>query len=174
MNRFLLVPLVVLHIIIGFALCFTIPGCSKDSSPSSSGTTHNDEVDLGQLEQKIYTLVNKHRTDKGLPSLEWSEPVAVQCRIHSQNMASGEVMFGHDGFEERADSIRVALSFISIAENVASNWGFEDPAQTAFDEWEQNSVHVANIEGDFNITGVGVARNEIGSYYFTQIFVRRE
>jgi uncharacterized protein YkwD len=178
-NQLLQMVLTLSRFIVGLGIviivCLSIFGCSKNSSPSSpEKTSPDDKIDVGQLEQKVYTLVNQHRTEKGLPPLEWSESVAVQCRIHSQNMASGEVPFGDSGFEERADSIRVSLTFVSITENVASNWGFDDPAQTAFDDWGNNSVHMANIEGAYDITGVGAARSEIGSYYFTQIFIRRE
>lgn len=34
--------------------------------------------------------------------------------------------------------------------------------------------HLANITGDFDVTGIGVAANEKNEYYFTQIFLNTD
>ena len=57
-----------------------------------------------------------------------------------------------------------------VGENVATNQGFPDPAETAVQGWLDSPPHRENIEGDFNLAGVGIAENADGLFYFTQIF----
>jgi len=38
--------------------------------------------------------------------------------------------------------------------------------------WLSDAAHRANIEGSFNLTGVGVAEASNGVVYFTQLFIR--
>jgi uncharacterized protein YkwD len=86
-------------------------------------------------------------------------------------MASGRVPLGHSGFQQRVQMI--GIPFRGAAENVAYNMGYSDPAKQAVDGWIKSTGHRTNIEGNFNLTGVGVVRNARGEYYFTQIFIRQ-
>jgi uncharacterized protein YkwD len=52
--------------------------------------------------------------------------MSEQARIHSQNMASGKVPFGHQGFQQRVTA--VAIPYSSAAENVAYNQGYSEEA----------------------------------------------
>jgi uncharacterized protein YkwD len=88
-------------------------------------------------------------------------------------MAHGVVPFGHDGFIDRFNLIRMAIPSLSLmGENVALNRGFSNPGQKAVDSWLASPGHLDNIVGDYNLSGVGVAVNSKGEYYFTQIFVK--
>ncbi|MEB3337507.1 MAG: hypothetical protein VKJ46_08605 [Leptolyngbyaceae bacterium] len=33
--------------------------------------------------------------------------------------------------------------------------------------------HLKNIKGQYNLTGIGIAKDSQGKYYFTQIFILR-
>jgi uncharacterized protein YkwD len=88
-------------------------------------------------------------------------------------MASGQVPFSHQGFEERVRLSTKSIPFRSAAENVAYNQGFSDPGRQAVQGWIKSSGHRKNMEGNFNLTGIGVSKNARGEYYFTQIFIRR-
>jgi uncharacterized protein YkwD len=65
------------------------------------------------------------------------------------------------------------MSFKRSAENVASNKGHDQPALQAVEGWLASRRHRSNIEGPYDLTGVGVARNAAGEVYFTQMFVAR-
>ncbi|MFM6200937.1 MAG: CAP domain-containing protein, partial [Dolichospermum sp.] len=52
------------------------------------------------------------------------------------------------------------------------NQGHQDPAAQAVQGWLNSSGHLANIRGNYNQTGIGVARNNQGKIYFTQIFLQ--
>ncbi|HEV8050942.1 MAG TPA: CAP domain-containing protein [Parachlamydiaceae bacterium] len=125
------------------------------------------------LESEVFHLINRHRIANLLKPLKWSSPPAHLAREHSLNMANGAVPFGHQGAELRFDELRNKItSLTSFGENVAYNYGYSQPAQVAVNGWLASPGHYANIMGDYNLAGVGVAKNLKGEYYFTQIFVK--
>ena len=91
--------------------------------------------------------------------------------MHSQSMAQGQVEFSHQGFDQRAKVLSNKISYRRLAENVAYNQGYQDPAQKAVAGWIESEGHRQNMIGDYNLTGIGVAKNQQGEYYFTQIFI---
>jgi uncharacterized protein YkwD len=127
-------------------------------------------IDTTALEQSVFNQVNSYRTSQGLPRLTRNSAIDNQARIHSQDMASGRVPFGHTGFSQRIKAI--GISYASAGENVAYNMGATDPATRAVQGWLKSPGHLANIRGNFNKTGIGVATNSAGKVYFTQIFLR--
>ena len=127
-------------------------------------------IDTATLEQSVFTQINNYRASQGLPALTRNSAIENQARIHSQNMANGTVPFGHTGFSERIKAVGIPYS--SAGENVAYNQGYNDPATTAVQGWLKSPGHLANIRGNFEKTGIGVASNSRGEIYFTQIFFR--
>jgi uncharacterized protein YkwD len=122
------------------------------------------------LEQNAHNQINAYRKSKGLAAFTWNDAIAAQARKHSQDMASGRVPFGHQGFSTRIVATKIPYS--SAAENVAYNRGFADPATQAVQGWLKSPGHKRNIEGNYNLAGLGVARNAKGEIYFTQVFIR--
>jgi uncharacterized protein YkwD len=120
------------------------------------------------LEQDVHAAVNDHRATRGLRPLRWSEVVAEQAREHSRRMASGATSFGHRDFQKRVAAIGRKVKWQNAAENVAKSGSVE----SAVALWLRNRGHRGNIEGDFDLTGVGVARSSDGLLYFTQIFIK--
>jgi uncharacterized protein YkwD len=98
--------------------------------------------------------------------------ISAQARLHSQAMADGSASFSHQGFDDRVELISQILSYRSAAENLAYNQGYSDPVDAAVQGWIKSEGHRRNMVGEFNLTGVGIARNGAGEYYFTQIFIR--
>jgi uncharacterized protein YkwD len=126
-----------------------------------------------ELEQAVHAQINQYRSEQGLPPLEFNPKISEIARQHSQAMAAGQVPFSHDGFEQRGQAIAREIRYRSVAENVAYNQGFADPVTQAVEGWIESPGHLANIQGDFDMTGVGVIQNEQGEYYLTQLFVKR-
>jgi len=56
-----------------------------------------------------------------------------------------------------------------FAENVAAG---QPTAQSVMTAWLNSSGHKANIEGNYTHIGIGVAKDQNGSKYYTQIFYR--
>lgn len=123
-----------------------------------------------ELEGRILELINSYRSSLHLPPLHVRPLLTEQARKHSRAMASRDVPVVHTGFEERIAIVSKSLPVRGAAENVASNQGFSDPAAAAFEGWLRSPGHMENMKGHFNVTGIGVARDSLGTYYFTQIF----
>lgn len=125
------------------------------------------------LEQAVLTQINQYRASRKLPPLALDARISEQARMHSQSMASGRTPFSHNGFQQRVQAIARTIPYSRAAENVAYNQGYSDPVRQAVQGWLQSTGHRQNIEGTFDLTGVGIAQNAKGEYYFTQIFIRR-
>lgn len=122
------------------------------------------------MSDQILRYVNDHRRSKGLTPLQGNSFISSVALQHSRDMLSGKTPFGHDGFKGRIDRIRKKLGPIRVAaENVAS--GPMD-AREVVDGWLHSPGHRRNIEGDFKLTGIGLARKSNGMIYFTQIFTK--
>lgn len=146
---------------------FSTQQLSSSSYRVAQSTT---TVNTATLEKSVFDQINRYRASKGLKPLQLNESISKQARIHSQNMASNKVAFGHGGFDARIKSI--PISYRAAAENVAYNKGHSDPATQAVQGWLKSSGHLANIEGkNYNLTGIGVATSRDGKVYFTQIFL---
>lgn len=126
-----------------------------------------------EMEQNILRRINRHRASKGLPALAWSSDIAHEARSHSRNMAKKIVGFGHQGFEKRSKAINNSTQSRATAENVARIASRRDPVGQAVEAWLKSPKHLQNIEGNFNLTGIGISISANGEYYFTQDFAQK-
>lgn len=165
-KRFPLPRLLKSHILLIVSVTI-LAACSDDD-----GVGPVDNPGIPEIEQRVHTLINQYRVDQGLAPLTMSDVITTQCRNHSRNMADGTVPFSHDGFQDRVDAISIQISISHAAENVATNSGYSDPAQVAVDGWIKSEGHKKNIEGNYDLTGVGVSQSAEGGYYLTQMFAK--
>ena len=159
---------IVLLALIGSLL---LPACAPKPSPTVSRTSSTAPVSLASMETSILQEVNKHRASKGLAPLKESTIIDTEAALHSQQMASKQVPFGHDGYEKRIARIDQRLGGAgSSAENVAyGNLSAREVVQS----WLKSPGHKKNIEGRYNLTGIGVSRSKQGVIYYTQIFTQK-
>jgi uncharacterized protein YkwD len=126
-----------------------------------------------ELEREIHLQVNQYRARRGLPPLAFDERIDALARSHSAAMAAGERSFGHDGFQARTEAVaRLLPTARAFAENVSydSRTG-PRLAQLVVEGWIDSPEHRANLEGPYDLTGIGVAIGRDGRRYFTQLFV---
>jgi uncharacterized protein YkwD len=122
------------------------------------------------ISREILFFVNEFRRSKSLPALRANSFISSVALGHSRDMLTGKSPFGHDGFRQRIDKIKGELGTLHVAaENVASG---PMSAREVVDGWLHSPGHRLNIEGDFRLTGIGVAEKANGMVYFTQIFVQ--
>lgn len=178
-NRLTEISLGIALIAGGLASCQPLSGVNlKAYFPSTSASQPPpsrlaDPNSLAALEQAVHRQVNQYRRSRQLPPLELNAQISQQARIHSERMASGAAPFSHEGLEGRSEAIGTALPYQAVAENLAKNRGVADPATAAVSGWIESSGHRQNLEGKFDLTGIGAAHNSGGEYYFTQIFIRQ-
>lgn len=149
--------------------CIVFVGCiGLNNIQEQKETT----TELLRLEEKAHELVNQYRVSKNLSPLVTHEVITQQARKHSQAMANKEIPIGHDRFEKRQEMIARILPRSSAAENIACVQGYPDCAHSVVKGWLRSSRHRKNIEGNYTLTGIGVAKDSKGTYYVTQIFWR--
>ena len=157
---------------------FTITGkTSRQQTPPnqpllisfSQAATLTNTLETNALEKSVFDDINRYRVSHKLPKLILNAHITQQARIHSQNMANGKVPFSHQGVEQRVSAI--PIRYKSASENVAVNQGYNNPASQAVAGWLESPGHLQNIRGNYDLTGIGVATNQQGEVYLTQIFL---
>jgi uncharacterized protein YkwD len=151
------------------AACCGLHGQTHDSAPGASGSDLRTGV-----EKETFLLVNQYRTEHGLAALAWDDAIAKVARAHSEDMATGKVDFGHDGFRERINRLRTVMTgFNGAGENVLMTSDLSGGvAKSAVGMWLKSPHHLENIRGDYNYSGLGVWQDKDGTMYFTQIFMK--
>jgi uncharacterized protein YkwD len=124
------------------------------------------------VENQVFDSVNRYRYEQEVPLFEWRDTIADEAREHSRNMAEGKIPPGHEGAERRAADIGKRFQVNAFAENVAQSRGYGDPVRETVQGWLNSPEYKKNLDGDFDLTGVGVAVSADSTYYFTQIFIR--
>jgi uncharacterized protein YkwD len=119
----------------------------------------------------ILKYVNDYRRRKRLPALAMNSVITAEAQKHSENMAAHRTAFGHNGFKNRMKRILPQINGNgSLAENVAYG---STSAKQVVERWLKSPVHRENIEGPYNLTGIGIATDRSGDLYFTQIFAAK-
>jgi len=160
--------------VLAFATCVSAGAGDRLRAPQAEAAdVARPSASTNTLEREAHELVNQHRTARGLSALMIDARISRQARLHSVAMATGATSFGHDGFEHRVHVLTEVLPCQQSAENVGFNAGYDDPAAVVVRDWLGSRGHRENIEGPYELTGVGAARNAAGEVYFTQMFVGR-
>jgi uncharacterized protein YkwD len=127
------------------------------------------------LEHETFDLINQYRVSEGMPKLTWDSAIANIARIHSRDMATGAVGFGHGGFDGRMDTLRgMYAGMRGGGENVFYTDARPGVAAAAVSAWLHSPPHLHNIRGDYQLSGLGLWKRSDGAYFFTQIFVKVE
>lgn len=122
------------------------------------------------IQNAVLFYVNEYRQKHGLSRLTMDSNIVIQARQHSQDMANHRMPFGHQDFGKRIAKLRKQIKNSGGgAENVAYNY---KTAQIVVSQWIKSSGHRRNIVGNYNLTGIGVARDKQGKLYYTQIFLQ--
>lgn len=161
------------RLLLCLVLCFVLmSACRKDDD---EGGNPGPVSDTERLEQRVHELVNAHRATVGATPLKYNDLMRDFCRKHSQNMAARRVPFGHQGFEQRMDTIRRTIAGTGEAgENVARLpfTTVDETAQNALQMWLNSPPHRGNIENRrYNLTGVGASIDTSGQVFLTQKFM---
>ena len=126
------------------------------------------------MEEQCIKGINEIRQQHGLHSLKHWSQLSDCAREHSKNMAFSKCPFGHAGFDDRFEKMSKKVSLYTFGENVAYNYGYDDPVYNAIDGWMKSQGHRENIlNPEFHETGLGVSINKEGKIYFTQLFAAR-
>jgi uncharacterized protein YkwD len=144
---------------------------------TAAGVKASVVINAQAVERAAFELINQKRANNGLKPLAWSDELASIARLHSHNMAE-QRFFSHRGLDDklvsdRADDIGLKR-WRAIGENIAFERGYQDPTEKAVQLWLDSPSHRQNLmNDDWRESAVGVAVAADGSYYFTQVFLKR-
>jgi uncharacterized protein YkwD len=145
--------------------------CAQHSTPSYATYKEDADINLKGMNQQILYYINEYRSSIGKAELRMIEAAANEANEHSNHMARHATPFGHGGFDKRINTIIKQIGNIrAAAENVALG---KLTAKQVVDGWLHSPNHKKNIEGDYNFTGIGVAKDNDGLVYYTQIFLNK-
>jgi len=149
------------------------PPTSYNASPSNAAAV----VAVTGDERRAFELINAERQRRGLRPLVMDGSLTRLARYHSENMARGGFLSHTDrqGLDLRGRADALGLhNWKAIAENIAYNQGYNDPTAFAVERWMVSEKHRENVLNDeYTHAGVGIVRASDGTYYFTQVFMRR-
>ncbi len=158
-------------IVFAFIILSHFAACAQTKTIYKRVTSYQ-HIDLANMNEQILKLVNEHRKSIGKGAFQMIDIASAQAAKHSADMMKGAMPFGHQGFDDRVDAVKKSIGFISAAaENVAYG---QMSAEEVVDGWLHSPGHRANIEGDYNLTGIGISQNSDGVIYFTQLFVLKK
>ena len=134
-------------------------------------------IEATPVERRAFELTNERRIKNGLNALDWDPELCYLARAHSEKMAR-QRFFSHvtpEGQRLRDRALSMGIPrFRVIAENIAYNQGFEDPAAFAVERWMISPGHRANmLYIGFQTAAVGVFITSDGTVYLTQAFIAR-
>ena len=146
-------------------------------SSKESGVKAAVIVNTVLLEQTALDLVNQKRIENKLQPLVWNDKLASIARRHSRNMAESK-FFSHRGLDDKIVSDRADDAGMgrwrAIGENIAYNRGYADPVSRAVELWLDSAPHKRNLlDNSWKETAVGISIAADGSFYLTQVFLKK-
>lgn len=130
------------------------------------------------IEEQVFQAINRIRAENHLLPLSAAKDLSAVARLHSQDMATRDY-FSHVSPE--GDNVRKRITrngitnWNRLAENIAMNYGYGNPAIVAVKGWLESPSHRHNIlDENLTETGIGVAMDAKGRIYLTQLFARRK
>lgn len=152
------------------------PSNAGNSSGSTTGGNNTSNGNIGSLssmnadEQEVFNLINKQRTNNGLPALKIDEEVQKVARIKAQDMVTNNY-FSHQSptYGSPFDMMKsFKISYKAAGENIAAN----SSNSGAVNAWMNSSGHRANIlSSNYNYTGVGVVSSPKYGKIYVQEFI---
>jgi uncharacterized protein YkwD len=125
-------------------------GCRHARTPIAAASR-------AQLQRTVVCLINRQRSERGLPALRASRRLNRSAQGWTDAMVSHQI-FGH-GADFAARITAVGFSWSSVGENIAT--GFQTPSAVVRG-WMASTGHCQNILSPaFSFVGTGVSRRSI-------------
>lgn len=127
--------------------------------------------DNQKLEKEVVTLVNKERAKQGLAPLKDNWELSRVARYKSDDMGTKNY-FSHTSPTYGSPFTMMknfGIKYTTAGENIAMG---QQTAASVMSSWMNSPGHKANILSvNFTEIGVGVAKNNNGTIYWTQQFI---
>jgi uncharacterized protein YkwD len=158
-----------------FTGCALLAALSAAFPLAAAADPKKDEpakLKLSDDEKALLDLTNAERAKEKLPPLEPNPLLFEAARGHSANMLKqGEMKHELDGKGPKDRIDKVGYDWRLFGENIA--WGDNSPLPDVMQGWMDSKLHRENIlNPSFTEVGIGVAVNDKGEAYYTQVFAK--
>jgi uncharacterized YkwD family protein len=144
------------------------PPATQTPAPGQPSTSD----DLTEEEKLLLELINNERAKSNLSPLNADSELMKVARLKAKDMTTANY-FSHYSptYGSPFDMMRqFGITFKAAAENIAGN----STVQGAVKAWMNSEGHRSNIlNGNYNYTGVGVAKSNKYGYVFVQMFIKK-
>ncbi|GAA3259740.1 CAP domain-containing protein [Nonomuraea helvata] len=155
--------------------CAPVSTPTPTPTPTSTPTTAPSRSTVGtSQENEVLRLTNAERAKGGCGPLRFDPLLRAAAFGHSADMAKQDY-FDHDSKDGRDFMDRIKGAGFSGGTGFAENIAFGQPTPASVVKgWMNSPGHRANIMNcDYNLIGVGAAKNPQGRIYWTQDFVAK-
>ncbi len=137
----------------------------------SAGACKEDEgfTQVTQFERNIHNALNDYRATLGKPQMVLQFLLMDDAQLYSAKMANESEAFGIEGVMDDLETQKVLLAADSSAAWVAY-CEYENP-DSVMSLVLSNPDTKAKIEGYFNQSAVGTAKDALGNYYITGLLL---
>ncbi len=149
---------------------------SDDNSSGNNDGSHgnNDGQDSAGAQdawtQQVVDLVNAERKKAGLRELAISDGAASAAQVRANEITRSFSHTRPNGSSFGTALNEAGVSYTGCGENIA--YGQNSP-QAVMNQWMNSASHRANIlNSQFTAIGVGHYRDNAGTDYWTQLFIR--
>jgi len=152
-----------------------IISCSKEDdgiyfNDVSAVETNAKTVTYTSLELEVLDLVNTHRADLGLNTLEKLDLISSVAEGHTNYMIE-QGKASHDNFGQRSEQLMKNANAKTVGENVA--YGYTT-AESVVKGWLNSDTHRAVLENpNFTHFGISTELNTNERNFFTHIFIKK-
>jgi uncharacterized YkwD family protein len=137
----------------------------------AKATTAPNLTEINKLENEVVALVNQERAKLGLAPLKQNLKLSNVARYKSEDMRDKKY-FSHTSptYGSPFDMMKqFGIDYMAAGENIAMG---QPTAASVMNAWMNSPGHKANIlSKDFTEIGVGVAKAQDGTIYWTQQFI---
>jgi uncharacterized protein YkwD len=156
---------------------FNLANLQTDNYPNYSYSSINNKnreeniISIDHLEKTIYEEINAYRAKNNFNTLKLDYRISEIAQKHSLLMLDKNNSIANVDLKTSSELIKEFMPYKSISQAVSYNFGHYNPAQTTANSWIADPRFINTLQGEYEYTGIGVARSVTGEYYFTQIFV---
>jgi uncharacterized protein YkwD len=125
---------------------------------------------LRNLGSRLREAGNSYRRSSGKSALSRHAGLVQMAQQHSESMAR-RGRLDHQGSASRTDEVSARYGMNAKAENVM-RWHVKAgrSPQAMLKVWTDSSQHRRNLLGPYGVTGIGIAQDEQGNIWVTQIY----
>lgn len=121
-----------------------------------------------EYEAELLRLINEHRYKLDLKPIKNDETIHAEALKYSQLMAAGKAPIGPPSFDSPIKSLLRKFNASKMVELIG--YDYIKP-KDLFDSWLASTKQRDIIEGNYNLTGIGVVQSADGKVFVTQVFL---